>query len=71
MVEVFKTNITRPEDAYRILRIIHSSLPSHKASFDLDDCDKILRVVNQDNEICSSLIIKMIQEIGFKAAILT
>lgn len=45
MVEVFKTNIATQKQAVKILKILHNNLALSSASFDLEDCDKILRVV--------------------------
>ena len=44
MIEVFKTNVTLMEDAATILLMLFRLLPSCKINFDLEDCDKILRV---------------------------
>jgi len=45
MVEIFKTNITCPEKARQLVDKIHQTFASYTANFDLDDCDKVLRVV--------------------------
>jgi hypothetical protein len=45
MIEVFKTNITCPEKAKELVGQIHKTFAAYTANFDLDDCDKILRVV--------------------------
>ncbi|MCH7412487.1 hypothetical protein MM213_03245 [Belliella sp. R4-6] len=44
MVEVFCTNIQDPTTANRILNEIEGKFPRLKANFDLEDCDKILRI---------------------------
>ena len=44
MVEVFKTNVQRKEEADMLIRKLSGHFPSHKINFDLSDCDKILRV---------------------------
>jgi hypothetical protein len=44
MVEVFKTNVTDQKQAAMFLKILSLHFPHHKVNFDLDDCDKILRV---------------------------
>ena len=44
MVEVFKTNILKQKEAKHMLTIFSKEFPSFKINFDLDDCDKILRV---------------------------
>ncbi len=45
MIEVFKTDVANSFDAYRILRLLHIAFPEYNANFDLDDCDRILRIV--------------------------
>ena len=48
MVEVFKTNVADKQQAEKFLRILSRSFPNHKINFDLDDCDRILRVEGED-----------------------
>ena len=45
MIEVFKTNITCPEKARQLVELIQQRFEAYRANFDLQDCDKILRVV--------------------------
>ena len=44
MIEVFKTNITNHETAERIKAGLQHLFPSMIVNFDLEDCDKVLRV---------------------------
>jgi DNA-directed RNA polymerase subunit H (RpoH/RPB5) len=44
MVEVFKTNIIDKNTAEKILDDLNIVFPGGRINFDLDDCDKILRV---------------------------
>jgi len=61
MVSVFKTDVSNNEDAAIVTVNIASSYPSAKVTFDLDDCDRVLRIEGRDvseNEIlniCSAL----------------
>ena len=49
MVEVFKTNVVDEEAAAELLQGLQSLLPLANINFDLQDCDKILRVkINVD-----------------------
>ena len=43
-VEVFKTNVQQKKDADKLLKYLSKQFPCYKINFDLDDCDKILRV---------------------------
>jgi hypothetical protein len=44
MVEVFKTNVQDRELAEHIASILRGKFAFARINFDLDDCDKILRV---------------------------
>ncbi|MEO8532496.1 MAG: hypothetical protein ABI441_02040 [Flavobacterium sp.] len=44
IVEVFKTNVQRESEKNYVTAIIQSQFPDYKINFDLEDCDKILRV---------------------------
>lgn len=44
MVEVFKTNVEESVHACMLVDQIHKTFKNYKANFDLEDCDKILRV---------------------------
>jgi hypothetical protein len=44
MVEIFKTNVQEMEQSELLLRHLLAHFPENKINFDLEDCDKILRV---------------------------
>ena len=44
MVEVFKTNVQNEIQAEQILKALKKNFPRLKTNFDLQDCDKILRM---------------------------
>ncbi len=44
MVEVFKTNVQNKIQGEQILKALKKKFPQLKINFDLQDCDKILRV---------------------------
>lgn len=67
-VEVFKTNIIQEEDASQISQLLNSEYPKHKINFDLEDCDKILRI--EGNKIDSTQIIELLLNKGFKCYVL-
>lgn len=69
-VEVFKTNVTDARQAYRLLQQIHQAFPAYKASFDLDDCDRILRIASETGGIQSYLVIAFLKSLGCDAAVL-
>ena len=44
MVEIFKTNVQNEFDSNYIIAIIKRQYPNYKINFDLEDCDRILRI---------------------------
>lgn len=70
MVEVFKTNVIDDEHANMLMDQIHIGYPHYRVNFDLDDCDKILRVENVIGYVDSSFLIKVLESFGFNAEIL-
>jgi len=70
MVEVFKTNVKHPDQASLLLVRIHAAYSGYAANFDLEDCDKILRVECCQGEVESTGLISIIRELGFEAEVL-
>ena len=48
VVEIFKTNVQKESDRDYILASIKNQFPDYKINFDLEDCDKILRIEGID-----------------------
>ena len=48
MVEIFKTNVVEVDRSKLLLQRLLSHFPSDKINFDLEDCDKILRVEGEN-----------------------
>ncbi|PAW92321.1 hypothetical protein CKK33_01955 [Mucilaginibacter sp. MD40] len=63
-VEIFKTNIESREQANKVLRLLKQQAPELSCNFDLDDCDRILRV--KSDKICLEKIIRILQGNGFE-----
>ena len=68
-VEVFKTNVADPERAKWLVDQIERNFTNCKVNFDLDDCDRILRVVFE-GKIQSDLLIDLVKNAGCKAEVL-
>lgn len=68
MVEVFKTNVYDAETADEIARHLVGLIPGGRVSFDLEDCDKILRIENES--INPDKIKTFLSEKGFNCEIL-
>ncbi len=62
MVLVFKTSVKRKKDAKLLIQKLNV-WKDVKINFDLEDCDKILRV---EGKICNAqIIIKNVKDLGF------
>ena len=68
MVEVFKTNVPSQTQANSILISLQKNFPAHKINFDLDDCDKVLRV--QGRNISTKKVIVLVNKNGYDCEIL-
>ncbi|WCT12675.1 hypothetical protein [Mucilaginibacter jinjuensis] len=68
MVEVFKTNVKYQSQAQGLLTLLRQYFPKSRANFDLDDCDKILRI--QGDEFCPVKIAELLKTNGFECYIL-
>lgn len=71
MVEVFKTNVEDPDQAAELLNQIHKNYTEYKANFDLEDCDKILRVQCNTGDVQSSFLIQLLKDYGFHSEVLS
>lgn len=70
MVEVFKTDVSAIEDAKRLILQIHQNFDHYLANFDLDDCDRILRIQCAYNSIPTEPIMDLLKRNGFNAEVL-
>jgi len=68
-VEVFKTNVADPELAKRLVDQVERNFTHCKVNFDLDDCDRILRVVAEDS-VQPELLIDLLKNAGCIAEVL-
>lgn len=69
-VEVFKTNVGDPEQARLLVDQIQQAFTGYMVNFDLEDCDKILRVKCATGFIQSGSLIKLLNDFGFDAEVL-
>jgi len=68
MIEVFKTNMRQKKEAKPLVKLIANKFPVQRIDFDLQDCDKILRV--EGESFSAEKIISMLAEKGFQCSIL-
>ena len=71
MVEVFKTGVTDPNLANLLRDRIHKSFPRYQANFDLEDCDRILRVEHNRGPVRADAVIAFLRDLGIHASVLT
>ena len=67
-VEVFKTNVKQKRHAKRLLNILSQQFPLCRINFDLEDCDKILRI--EGNNIRHEKITALVTGHGYQCDIL-
>lgn len=63
MIEVFKTNVQEESQCKIIIAILLEHFPNSKINFDLEDCDKILRI--HGNSISNKKIIDLLESHGY------
>jgi hypothetical protein len=68
MIEVFKTNVEEICQAEVLVDLLLHHFPGSKVNFDLQDCDKILRVEGDSFVACQ--VMSLVEESGFACEIL-
>jgi hypothetical protein len=64
-VEIFKTNICNVNQASRVIQLLSDQFPEYKVNFDLDDCDRILRIETVFGAINDALIKQLLASAGY------
>lgn len=68
MVEIFKTNVEQKKQSKMLIKQLLCSFPECKINFDLNDCDKVLRIEGEN--IPFQQIIEILNLSGFQCQIL-
>lgn len=68
MVEIFKTNVQQQEQAKELLEVLGQQFPASRINFDLDDCDRILRV--EAERIAQEEIIELVESNGYECSVI-
>jgi hypothetical protein len=68
MVEVFKTNVTEEDEARHVIGKLQFYFPDARINFDLEDCDKILRVENSQIDIQKT--VELVSITGYRCEVL-
>jgi len=70
MIEVFKTDVQFAQQAEWLVGEIHQCFPNYKANFDLEDCDRILRIEHLHGAVDEVRVIELLRLAGFTAEVL-
>jgi hypothetical protein len=70
MVEVFKTNVTSNQQAKQLVNLLEDSFAGYKVNFDLEDCDRILRVEGRLKAVEPLPVITLLKQLGVRAEVL-
>ncbi len=68
MIEIFKTSINEEAMAYYIQWRLLQSQHINRVSFDLEDCDRIMKVEAEKD--CSDDIVNLLNQLGFSCNVL-
>lgn len=68
MVEVFKTNVEQPEHSEMLIDQLINQIPNSQVNFDLEDCDKILRI--EAESVSTQIIVEILRKNGYHAEVL-
>ena len=70
VIEVFKTNVSDIKQAEKVIRKLQAQFPNYLINFDLDDCDKILRVMAKQDCLELAEIILIVESLNHRIEIL-
>jgi hypothetical protein len=69
-VEIFQTNVPNQRAAAALLRQLQVQFPNCRINFDLDDCDRILRVQSFVGPPDASAVAAILETNGYACTIL-
>jgi len=67
MVEIFKTNVEEAQTAKKVIDLLLQHFPGSTVTFDLEDCDKVLRIVGG---CCAEKAKDVLNSIGISCSLL-
>lgn len=63
MIGIFRTNIATQQDKKRVIGAIEANFSVLACSVDIDDCDRVLRIVSQ--QVGEDAIIAFVKRLGY------
>ncbi|MGL4598065.1 MAG: hypothetical protein ACRCYO_11070 [Bacteroidia bacterium] len=70
MIEIFKTDIRHKDAKKKVLAAIKEQFPGIVATIDMDDTDRVLRVVGAWAPVHTESIIELVKKQGFVCELL-
>ncbi|WP_432672686.1 hypothetical protein [Flavobacterium sp. SM2513] len=70
MIEIYKTNISRKKEARQVAKQFKKSFPNCRIDFDLEDCDRILRIDTFNEALNNTAVLQLVLECGFYIEVL-
>ncbi|GAB1444821.1 MAG: hypothetical protein KF860_03125 [Cyclobacteriaceae bacterium] len=67
-VEIFRTNVPNKRVAHKAILDLSKGLPEYKINFDLEDCDKVLRVMG--SKVNVKEILKRMKQLGHSCEVI-
>lgn len=61
MIEIFRTNVSSHLQANSILERLQKEFPHYEMNFDLEDCDKILRVDGKKDAVNPQSVMELVK----------
>ncbi len=71
MIEAFITNVEKKKDSVFLKNELLKIFKNSEINFDLEDCDKILRIESFNHTVSSEDVISCIENNGFECKVLT
>jgi hypothetical protein len=68
MVEVFITDVELVEESQILVNRLLQVLPESEINFDLEDCDRILRI--KADTVCNGTVIDLLNRFGYRCEVL-
>jgi hypothetical protein len=65
LVEVFKTNVHDKQIAIEIITSLKRLFPNYRINFDLDDCDRILRIEPESGYVEADQVINVVRSLNY------